>query len=157
MSVHPRTNVMPGTQSRRQHIAAGVESANAGATQWAQATYDFAVDGGVIGNINLLGSTDIPVGAVILRALLDVITPPTSAGSTATIALTVESAGDLQAAAVVSGAPWSTVGRKSLTPQTPATSVKTTAARDIVAAIAVQNLTAGKFTVLLEYVDPTAN
>jgi HK97 family phage major capsid protein len=106
-----------------------------------------------VGAINLIGSADIPSGAVVLGGLIDVITALTSGGA-ATGALKVEGAGDLVAATVVSGAPWSTTGRKSIIPVfTGATTVKTTAARDITLTVAVAALTAGKFDVYLVYLD----
>jgi hypothetical protein len=118
-----------------------------------RARYSFAADGGAVGAIALLGSTAIPSGAVILGGFIDVITPPTSGGA-ATIALGVEGAADLQAAAAISGAPWSTAGRKSVIPVfTGATTVKTTAARDITATVATAALTAGVFDVYLFYVE----
>jgi hypothetical protein len=52
----------------------------------------------------------------------------------------------------VSGAPWSTTGRKSVIPVfTGASTVKTTVARALSIAVAVQALTAGKFRVVLFY------
>lgn len=121
--------------------------------------YDFAVDGGVISSITLradaqdsLGNT-IPNGAVIEGGYVEVDTLVTSAGgNTGTIAINSEAAGDLVVAAAVSGAPWSTTGRKSIVPAfTGATTVKTTAARSLVATIAVQAITAGKFRVVIFY------
>lgn len=119
----------------------------------ARAKYKFADDGGVAGNINLFGGLVIPSGAVVIEAGLDVITILASGGAP-TVALQLEAAGDLQAAAAFNGAPWSTVGRKNLLPQTWATSVKTTAARDIIAVIAAANLTGGEFDVYLRYLLP---
>jgi hypothetical protein len=53
----------------------------------------------------------------------------------------------------VSGAPWSTTGRKSVIPVfTGATSLKTTAARDVSIVIGTAALTAGGFTVYLAYI-----
>ena len=118
--------------------------------------YDFAVDGGAIGSINLRGvgggASPIPAGATIQGGYIDVITPFTT-GSAATLAVTVEGAGDIQAAAVVSGAPWSTAGRKSITPAfTGATAVRTTVQRQVVGVIAVGTITAGKAQIVLEYI-----
>ena len=121
----------------------------------AEVEYDFAVDGGAGGSINLramnaLGGV-IPAGAVIMGGYVDVITPFTT-GSAATLAINSEAAGDIVAAAVVSGAPWSTAGRKSVIPAfTGATAVKTTVARSIVGTIAVGTITAGKARVVLFY------
>lgn len=123
------------------------------AVQWVRARYSFAADGGAIGTIGLTGSTVIPSGAVILGGFVDVVTPPTSGGA-GTLAIQVEGAGDIVAAAAVSGAPWSTAGRKSVVPVfTGATSVKTTAARDVSAVIAAFALTAGVLDVYLAYIE----
>lgn len=120
----------------------------------ARGNYDFAVDGGAISTIALIGSTAIPAGAVILGGFVDVITA--LAGATATIALQVEAAGDIVATTAV--ASWTT-GRKNILPAfvagslTAANSVKTTVARDISAVIATAALTAGKFDVYLIYTE----
>ena len=119
----------------------------------ARCKYKFSDDAGAIGDINLFGEAAIPSGAVIIEAGLDVIVAPTSGGAP-TVALKIEGAGDLQAAAAISGAPWSTTGRKNLIPQGFATSVKTTAARDVVMTIATATLTAGEFDVYLKYLVP---
>ena len=123
-----------------------------GALRVVRASYSFAADGGAVGSINLLPSADIPAGAIILGGLVDVTTPPTSGGA-ATLAVQVEAAGDMVAAAAVSGAPWSTTGRKSVVPAfTGATSVKTTAARNVVAVVGTAALTAGAFDVYLFFI-----
>jgi len=116
-------------------------------------SYDFAVDGGVAGTITLRSNDGpIPTGSVIEMGYVEVTTPPDSAAHTATIAVQAEAANDIVNAAVVSGAPWSTTGRKSIIPvATGATTVKTTAARNPAIVLAVQNLTAGKFDVYLQY------
>ncbi len=122
----------------------------------ARGTYDFAVDGGAIGTIALMGQTGIPSGATILGGWLEVTTIAASAGAP-TLAVQVEAAGDIIAAAAYSGAPWSTLGLKSVIPAfTGATSVRTTAARDISLVIAAAALTGGKFDIVLLYLDPLA-
>jgi hypothetical protein len=124
-----------------------------GALRGVRVRYDFAVEGGGVGTIGLAGATVVPSGAVVLGGFVDVVTPPTSGGA-GTLALQVEAAGDLVAAAAVSGAPWSTTGRKSVLPVfTGASSLKTTAARDISAVIAAAALTAGVVDVYLFYVE----
>lgn len=133
-------------------IAEGADLA--GALKAARGNYSFAADGGAVGNINLMALVAIPSGAIVLGGFLEVDTVPTSAGA-ATIGVQVEGAGDMVAAALISGAPWSTTGRKSVIPAfTGASAVKTTAARDIVAVIGTAALTAGAFKVVLFYVDP---
>lgn len=117
--------------------------------------YDFAVDGGAIGTITMRGSGalggQIPSGSVIVGGYIEIDTNFTT-GSAATMALQAESAGDLQAATVVSGAPYSTTGRKAIVPVfTAATSIKTTAARALTAVIATGTITAGTGRVVVFY------
>jgi hypothetical protein len=114
--------------------------------------YDFAIDGGAISTI-VLRSKDgaIPAGSYILSGVLDVLTPFTT-GTAATAALQVEAAGDLVAATVVSGAPYSTTGLKSIIPiGTGATAVKTTVTRSPSIVIATGTITAGKCRLVLVY------
>lgn len=108
--------------------------------------YDFAVDGGAVGAITLRGPS-IPAGTVVVGATLDVTTTVTG-GAGATVSLDLEAAADLRAAATLATAPaMNGVAVKGLLAP-----VKTSAARSVVATVAVNALTAGKFTVLLETV-----
>jgi hypothetical protein len=123
----------------------------------ARGLYDFAVDGGAISAIPLMGAAHIPAGATIYGGWIEVHTQLTSGGA-ATIAVGVETTTDIVPAIAV--ASW-TAGRKRIVPgltvgATLAASdvVRTTAARDITMTIAAVALTAGKFSVLLFYVDP---
>lgn len=131
------------------------EGVNAGAIKQVIAGYDFAVDGGAVSTIALTGSLLIPSGAVVLRGYIDVITQLTSGGS-ATIAAQVNAANDILTAVAV--ASW-TVGIKNILPASPtgaltaATSIKTTAARDVSIVIATAALTAGKFNIVLDVMD----
>lgn len=121
------------------------------ALKWARARYDFSVDGGAVSSI-VISAEKVPANALILGGVLEVDTAVVGAG--ASVALQVEAAGDLVAAAAVSGAPWSTTGRKSVIPVfTGATALKTTQARDIVAVVSAAVLTAGVFDVFLAYID----
>lgn len=121
--------------------------------KWVRARYSFAAEGGAVSTIALTGSTVIPSGAVILGGFADVVTAVTSGGA-GTLAIQVNAANDIVAAAAVSGAPWSTVGRKSIIPVfTGATAVKTTAARDISAVIGAVALTAGVVDIYLAYIE----
>jgi hypothetical protein len=118
----------------------------------AKGEYDFAVDGGAIGAITLRGDNTIPAGSVVMSGYLEIDTGFTT-GTAATMAISVEGANDIVAATVVSGAPYSTTGRKSIIPVgTGATSVKTTVTRSIVATIATGTVTAGKGRVVLTYI-----
>lgn len=120
--------------------------------------YDFAVDGGAVSTIALVGAAAIPAGAVIIGGHVDVHTAFTSGGS-ATIACQVEAANDILTAVAV--ASWTT-GPKNVLPAptsgalTATTRVKTTVARDISFVIATAALTAGKASVVLYYIDPLA-
>lgn len=122
-----------------------------GAAKPAVGLYDFAVDGGAVGDITLRGDK-IPNGAVIVDALLHVDTVPTSAGA-ATIAVKSEAAADIQAAAAISGAPWSTAGAKRASLTATSAPIKPTAERSIVATVGTAALTAGKFKVVVWYVE----
>lgn len=126
-----------------------------GRTKWARAFYDFATDAGAIGTLTLRGDA-IPSGALVLSAFVKVDTLVTTAAS-GTIALTIESAGDVRAAAVPSGTiVLSTTGNK-LTLLTAANApVSTTAARSVVATIATGAITAGTFSVFVAYIEPAA-
>lgn len=135
------TSIAEGIPGPRLKIARGI--------------YDFAVEGGAQGTIGLMGATLIPSGATILGGWLEVHTIVTGVG--ASVAIQVEAANDIVAAAAISGAPWSTTGRKAIVPVfTVATMVRTTAARDISAVISAANLTAGRFSAVLLYADPLA-
>lgn len=114
--------------------------------------YDFATDGGAVSTITLRSNDGaIPAGSYIIGGFIEVDTALTSGGA-ATVAVNSEGAGDLLAAAAVSGAPWSSTGRKAVIPVfTAATIVKTTVDRAITIAIATAALTAGKFRVILFY------
>lgn len=116
----------------------------------ARADYDFAVDGGAVSAITLRGDS-IPSGAIVVDAYLNVETALTSGGA-ATVALKVEGAADINAADAFDGAPWSTTGAKRVDFTATTAPVKTTAARSIVATVAVAALTAGKFQVVVEYI-----
>ncbi len=116
----------------------------------ARARYDFAVDGGSISTINLFPSSILPDNALILGAYLNVITVPV--GATATVGIGSQAASDLQAAAAISGAPWSTTGYKvaSLIALGSAP-LKLTAARNVTITIGTAALTAGVIEVLVLY------
>lgn len=124
-----------------------------GQTKWAVAKYDFALDGGAVGDIALRGDT-IPAGAVIIDTLIKVETVLTSGGA-ATVAVKAEGAADLNAADAISGAPWSSTGTKHGDLTATSAPVTTTAKRTPTATVAVAALTAGKFTVMIAYVEPS--
>lgn len=113
----------------------------------AKFTYSFAVDGGAISSITL---GTIPSGVIVLAGVVDVTTILTSGGA-GTMALQLEGANDLITAAAVSGAPWSSTGRKAFGSNVNfgTSTVKTTTSRALVAAIADVALTAGVFDAYL--------
>lgn len=122
-----------------------------GRPKTAVAEYDFAVDGGAVGAITLRGDK-LPAGAVIVDSLVHVRTKPESGGE-ATVLLTAESEGDLQASKKVSEAPWSTATPKRGAVTATGTPVATTAERSIVAKVGTAALTKGKFSVVVTYLE----
>lgn len=122
----------------------------------------FAFDCAVAGNLPIgahgTGVT-IPIHAIIVGGFVDVNTAFTG-DTNATLAIHVQAANDIISAAAVSGAPYSTIGRKAITPKanTPeSTSVKTTAAREITCTVATAALLTGKLTGYLYYVEGIAS
>lgn len=114
--------------------------------------YDFAVDGGAVSTI-VLRSKDgpIPAGSYILSGVLDILTAFTT-GAAAVAGLQAEAANDIVNSTIVSGAPYSTLGLKSIIPVgTGATAVKTTATRSPSIVIATGAITAGKLRLVLVY------
>ena len=117
--------------------------------------YDFSVQGGAVGSVNLLEDLDdsgslvkLPDNAIIKQVTVDILTAMASSGGTGTIALSSEGSGDLLAAVdadtlsgLVAGIPDGAA----------ANMIKLTAERTLVAEIATEALTAGKFDAFVEY------
>lgn len=129
-----------------------------GAIQSYQYEYDFTVDGGAVATYNLrqpgqiAGQVGLPLppGFVVMEGILDVLTAFTTGAAGQGAVSTGQGAGDLVAAAVVSGAPYSTLGIKATVPVfTAATAIKATAQRTPTFIITVGAITAGKFRLLL--------
>ncbi len=137
-------SITPGTMK----VGAG---AALGRPKPAVGLYDFAVEGGAVGDITLRGDA-IPSGAIIVDSLIHVDTVLTSGGS-ATVAIKTEGAADVNAADAISGAPWSTTGAKRGDLTATTAPVKTTAARSIVATVGTAALTAGVFRIVVWYVE----
>ena len=109
--------------------------------------YDFAKEGGAVGDITLRGGS-LPAGAVVNNVIVDVQTALTSGGA-ATVALKLKDAADIKAAAVLTSY---TAGVKAGVPNGAASNaVKTTANGGVIMTVAVADLTAGKLVVALEY------
>ena len=117
----------------------------------AKGLYDFSVLTGAIGSYNLLSTDEvIPDNAIVTNVYIDVITAFTSTGGTGTIALTLNTAGDLLAA--VDADTLSTGPNAGIPDGAVANMVKATAARNLVLSIATAAITAGKAVVFVEYV-----
>lgn len=137
-TIQPGTNKIGSTSSE-------------GRAKYARFFYDFAAQGGAISSITMTGDA-IPSGAIVIDALIHVDTALTSGGA-ATVALQLESAADVNAVDAVSGAPWSTTGAKRADFTSTTAPIKTTAARSLLAVVATATVTAGKFSVVLTYVE----
>lgn len=94
----------------------------------------------------------IPAKAIITKVVMQIVTGFTSAGSTATIALSMETAADMFAALAVSDTKLST-GPYTAGIQDGTTThfVQATVQREITATVAVQALTAGKMNIFIDY------
>lgn len=126
-------------------------SGTGGVKLW-RGDFSFALQGGAVSAIPLLSNDGaIPGGSIILGGVLEVTTLFTTAAS-GTGAIHVEAANDIVSATIVSGAPYSTTGRKSIIPVfTGATTLKTTVDRIPTFTIAVGAITAGVFRLYLVY------
>ncbi len=103
----------------------------------------------------------LPIHSIVVGGFVDVNTKfDSDATDAGTIAISVQAANDVISAAAVSGAPYSTVGRKAIIPKanTPeSTSLKCTAAREITCTVAVEAMLTGKLTGYLYYVEGIAS
>ena len=146
-----------GTTGREESLpdampAAGRRYTDENQKQVAKYTYDFARLGGVLSDTLYLDGPEIPANAIITNSYMRVITA--LVGSGATVAVSLVAANDIQTAAAISGAPWSTTGLKDTTEPEPGTEsgyITTTARCRLYAAITGAALTAGKFHVVLSY------
>lgn len=110
--------------------------------------YSFATDGGAVGDITLRGQA-LPAGALVHDAYVRVTTAVTSGGS-ATIALKIEGAADLNAADAIASI--GALGARKLDKMTDdAARPVTTALRSVVATVGTAALTAGVFNVVVHY------
>jgi len=109
--------------------------------------YDFAVEGGSIGDITL-DNDYLPDDAVITQGMIFVKTACT--GTNATIALTVNTSEDILAATAITS--FTAGAILDVVPvRTAATSIKTAAKKSLTMTVATAALTAGKFVVYLDY------
>lgn len=131
-----------------------------GVLRVARFLFDAGVDANRAIGAHGVGVT-LPANAIVVGGFFEVNTAFTSENTNnGTIAIHVQTANDIQTAAAVSGAPYSTIGRKAIVPKanTPeSTSIKLTAVREITCTVAVSALTAGELTGYLYYVEGAAS
>lgn len=117
-----------------------------------KAKYDFAVQGGAVGAVNLTDDNGddakLPDNAIVINNFIDVHTTITSA-STPTIALGVVAADDLKSATAIASLTGIVQGD---TDGTVGNMIKLTAEKTLTMTIAGTTLTAGAFTQFVEYV-----
>lgn len=130
------TGLSPGANSRRTIVG----------------TYSFAVHGGGTGSYAI---ARLNAGARVVGGWANVAGTPTAVSGTPTIAVSIEAANDVITAASILGAPWSTVGKKAITPKvnTPeSTSILLTVDRDVVVEIASAAISTGILNVYLDVI-----
>lgn len=120
----------------------------------------FTFDAGVAANKTVAAhaaSWKIPIDALVIGGVLEVIKAFTGEEN-ATLAVSIQSANDIVAAAAVSGAPWSTLGRKAILVKanTPESGIKLSADRAITFTVGTAALTAGKAILYLDYYEGLA-
>jgi len=128
-----------------------------GVLRVARATFDLAVEANRTAEAHA-SEVELPAQAIVVGGFMEVNTAVTGE-TNATLAVSILNANDIQTAAAVSGAPWSTAGRKAIVPKanTPeSTGIKLTAAKKITFTVGTAALTAGKVTVYLYYVEGAA-
>lgn len=114
----------------------------------AKIEYSVAEHGGKVGANPI--PLKLPAGAIVTKGLVKVTEPFTSGGA-ATVAFTCNTAGDLLAATAIA----SVTGKLDLIPENDAaTSVETTAERQLALTVATAALTGGAATVWLWYLEP---
>lgn len=121
----------------------------------ARVRYDFAVDGGGIGTINLFGAANIPANALVVGLVANVTATFVSATDAGTVSLGVEAAADLVVAIAIVDAsnPWDAGTHQYWGPVLEQAVPLTTVARDVPFVIAVEALTAGSADFYLFYVE----
>ena len=114
----------------------------------ARVSYNFATHGGAVGDIPL--NVSLPKGAIITKGYINV-TEAVAGDSTSTIAVSVEADDDILAAGVI-GTNGTSGWHAGVPDGTVAKFVTTTEIRAVTLTVGTKPLTAGKFTVYLEYI-----
>ncbi len=127
-----------------------------GALRMVRGTFDFAVQGGVVGTIGLLDdqgqAITLPDNAVLWDSCVDVTTTFTSPTTDdATVAIVVGANDIVAAAAIDTGTPWDAGLRAGVPVGTVATAIKIDGALALSVVIAIEDITAGAFVVTLIY------
>lgn len=118
-----------------------------------QFVYDFSVNGGAQGTIALTQVNGaLPTGFIVQNSFVDILTQLGSGGAAVAAVTSGQGAGDLVAATVIAGAPFSTAGPKITIPLlgTIATWIKMTAGRTPALVVTIADLNAGKFNMFVE-------
>lgn len=149
-------HVQAGDLVRESDLVSGDED-GLSVVRTVRGTFDFAVQGGVVGNFDLLdeqgAAISIPANSILLDGMVDVQTTFTSSGDNATLAIQAEGANDIvNAVAIGTGTPWDQGLRAIIPLGAAANAVKTTVARPLRVVIGVEDVTAGKMTIFLRYV-----
>jgi hypothetical protein len=125
-----------------------------GVLRVARATFDLGVAGNRTAEAHA-SDVELPANAIVVGGVMEVNTAVTGE-SNATLAVSILNANDIQTAAAVAGAPWSTTGRKAIVPKanTPeSTGIKLTAAKKITFTVGTAALLTGKVTVYLYFIE----
>lgn len=114
----------------------------------ARGVYDFAVSGGAT-NANISLGMNIPAKAIIVKGVIDVVTPPTAQSGSPTIGISAATGQDIYGDIVVQNL----FAGQFLTKQQGATAnyVKLSGATNVTLNIKSAALTAGKIVVFLDY------
>lgn len=120
----------------------------------AKMSYRFSVDGGAQSTITPTNSPTIPINAILLGAIIDTVTIPVGIGASIGVGVSAGLASPtvaIQAAAAISGSPWSTTGPKLSSAVTFAAFKKMTAAGRLTITISAADLTDGAFSINVPY------
>lgn len=117
-------------------------------------TYDFARDGGATGSITLKDSISgkpisLPVGAIVTKSYIDVQTPCTTSDAGTVALSTGQTAADILTATAAASVTGIMAG---ISVGTAATMKKISSTAKTPVAVIANNITAGKFSVFMEFV-----